>query len=184
MAGRFDCFKQTQPAIAAEFLRALSGELPADWETALTEFPAGSKDIATRKASETVMQAIAAKVPEFAGGSADLNPSTLPGSKALVIFKVPLPLYRFARFGWRAVELCRPQHSFRCPRTRDGRDCHRHGAAWRHHSLYCHIPALCRLHAPAHASGRADGCAHDLCFTHDSIGVGEDGPRINPLNRS
>ena len=52
-------------------------------------FPTGSKDVATRKASETVMQAIAAKVPEFAGGSADLNPSTFTWLKGLGDFQSP-----------------------------------------------------------------------------------------------
>jgi len=84
-----DAAKLAQPAIAAEFQRAISGEMPADWEAAFTEFPAGSKDIATRKASETVMQAIAAKIPEFAGGSADLNPSTFTWLKGLGDFESP-----------------------------------------------------------------------------------------------
>ncbi|PKN06546.1 MAG: transketolase, partial [Deltaproteobacteria bacterium HGW-Deltaproteobacteria-7] len=64
-------YRQKDAPLAAELERTLSGALPADWQAALTEFPAGSKDVATRKASEIVMQAIAANVPELAGGSAD-----------------------------------------------------------------------------------------------------------------
>src|SRR5664280_68447 len=160
-----NAFKQKQPAIAAEFQRTLDGELPSDWETALTEFSAGSKDIATRKASEAVMQAIAAKIPEFSGGSADLNPSTFTWLKGMGDFQSPATsAARFARYGWRPVELCRPQHSFRRPGTCHGSDCRRHGTARWDYSLYGHIPALCRLYAPTHASGRADGFADYFHF--------------------
>jgi transketolase len=177
-------FKQTQPAIAAEFLRALSGELPADWETALTEFPAGSKDIATRKASETVMQAIAAKVPEFSGGSADLNPSTFTWLKGLGDFQSPATssaglqglvggTWSFAgrniHFGVRehamgAIAVGMALHGGIIPYT----------ATFLTFADYMRPPM--RLAAMM-------GVRAIFVFTHDSIGVGEDGPTHQPVEQ-
>ena len=81
--------RQKDVALADELERTLSGELPLNWDASLAEFPAGSKDVATRKASEIVMQSIAANVPELAGGSADLNPSTFTWLKGLGDFQNP-----------------------------------------------------------------------------------------------
>ena len=64
------------PELAAELKRRMMGDLPSGWEADPPTFPADPKGLATRKASETVMQALGAKLPELMGGSADLNPST------------------------------------------------------------------------------------------------------------
>ncbi|MEZ4507627.1 MAG: hypothetical protein R2848_17675 [Thermomicrobiales bacterium] len=61
--------------------RALAGELAAGWDADLPVWNAGDKAVATRKASEAVIQAFFPKVPTFIGGSADLNPSTNTGMK-------------------------------------------------------------------------------------------------------
>ncbi len=73
---RFDEYAKAFPDLAAEFKRRMAGELPAGWDADLLTFPADAKGLATRKASEVVMQSLAAKLPELMGGSADLNPST------------------------------------------------------------------------------------------------------------
>ncbi|MBJ6800763.1 transketolase [Geomonas propionica] len=65
------------PELAAELDSAVSGELPAGWQEALPEFPADEKGMATRAASGKVLNALAARLPQFFGGSADLNPSTV-----------------------------------------------------------------------------------------------------------
>ncbi len=62
----FSSYRQQDAAKAAEFERAVRGELPADWQTALADFPAGA-NIATRKAGEAIIQSIAAKIPELIG---------------------------------------------------------------------------------------------------------------------
>jgi transketolase len=64
------------PDLASEFMRRMEGELPDGWNTALPVFPPDEAGIATRKASETILQVLAARLPELVGGSADLNPST------------------------------------------------------------------------------------------------------------
>jgi transketolase len=69
------------PKEAAELTRRFAGELPSDWDAKLPVFPADAKGLATRNASETTMQALAAGLPELFGGSADLNPSTLTALK-------------------------------------------------------------------------------------------------------
>jgi len=179
-----DAAKLAQPAIAAEFQRAISGEMPADWEAAFTEFPAGSKDIATRKASETVMQAIAAKIPEFAGGSADLNPSTFTWLKGLGDFESPATTAegqhgmvggawsyagRNIHFGVRehamgAIAVGMALHGGIIPYT----------ATFLPFADYMRPPmrlaALMRLRTI-------------FVFTHDSIGVGEDGPTHQPIEQ-
>jgi transketolase len=69
-------YTKEHPELAREFLRRMAGELPAGWDADLPVFAASPKGLATRKASETIMQKLAERLPEFMGGSADLNPST------------------------------------------------------------------------------------------------------------
>jgi transketolase len=73
---RFDAYAKAFPDLAEELRRRTAGDLPAGWDSGLPAFPADPKGLATRKASEAVMQSLAAKLPELMGGSADLNPST------------------------------------------------------------------------------------------------------------
>src|SRR4029077_17147359 len=73
---RLRAYRAAHPDLAAELTRRLAGELPDGWDADLPSFEADAKGIATRKASESVMQAMAARLPELVGGSADLNPST------------------------------------------------------------------------------------------------------------
>ena len=72
---RFDAYKRIHPALGAELQRRLNGELPEDWESALPVFPVDAKGMATRAASGKTINALAAKLPELIGGSADLAPS-------------------------------------------------------------------------------------------------------------
>jgi transketolase len=85
----FSAYAESHPDEAGEFMRRMSGELPAGWDAALPSFQADPKGIATRKASEAVMQALAPGVPELMGGSADLNPSTLSWLKGFGDFQSP-----------------------------------------------------------------------------------------------
>jgi transketolase len=78
---RFDAYASEHPELAADFKRRQAGKLPAGWDHELPSFKAGDK-IATRAAGEQVINAIALKVPELIGGSADLNPSTNTAIKA------------------------------------------------------------------------------------------------------
>ncbi|UCE34033.1 MAG: transketolase, partial [Deltaproteobacteria bacterium] len=79
----FSRYSQAFPEPAAEFERRITGELPRGWEKDLPAFQPDQKGIATRKASETLLQALAPRIPELMGGSADLNPSTFSWLKGL-----------------------------------------------------------------------------------------------------
>lgn len=176
--------QQKEPAFTAEFSRAINGELPEDWETALAEFPNGSKDVATRKASETVMQAIAAKIPELAGGSADLNPSTFTWLKGLGDFQSP------------ATSSAGLHGMVGGPWSYEGRNIH---FGVREHAMGSITVGLA-LHGgfipytatfltfadymrPPMRLAALMGLRTIFIFTHDSIGVGEDGPTHQPIEQ-
>jgi transketolase len=179
-----NAFKQAQPAIAAEFLRAINGELPSDWETALTEFPAGSKDIATRKASETVMQAIAAKISEFAGGSADLNPSTFTWLKGLGDFQSPATstagLHGMVGGPWsyagRNIHFGVREHAMGSIAVGMAL----HGGIIPYTATF--LPFADYMRPPMRLAALM-GLRTIFVFTHDSIGVGEDGPTHQPIEQ-
>jgi len=179
-----DSYKQKDPAIAAEFLRALSGELPTDWETAFTEFPAGSKDIATRKASETVMQAIAAKVPEFAGGSADLNPSTFTWLIGMGDFQnsatAPAGLQGLVGGPWsfegRNIHFGVREHAMGAIAVGMAL----HGGIIPYTATFLTFADYMR---PPMRLAAMMGVRVIFVFTHDSIGVGEDGPTHQPVEQ-
>ena len=75
-AERAAAYGRAHPERLAEFERLVEGRLPAGWDAHVPRFEAGEK-LATRKASEKVIQWAADQVPELVGGSADLAPSTL-----------------------------------------------------------------------------------------------------------
>jgi len=78
----FENYRQTYPDEAAEFERRFAERLPDNWNSSLPKYSATDDPIATRKAGEAAMKAMADKLPELIGGCADLNPSTfawLPG---------------------------------------------------------------------------------------------------------
>jgi len=177
-------YKQKESALAAEFERITGGDLPQNWESALTEFPAGSKDIATRKAGEIVMQAIAAKVQELAGGSADLNPSTFTWIKGFGDFQSP---------GFSAEGL---QGVVGGPWGYEGRNIHfgvrehamgsiavglaLHGGVIPYTATFLTFADYMR---PPMRLAALMGLRVIFIFTHDSIGVGEDGPTHQPIEQ-
>ena len=85
----FEAYRKAHPEPAAEFERAMSGELPEGWDADIPHFSAGDKPLATRSAGGKVLNAIAARVPELLGGSADLNPSTNTALKGAGDFQSP-----------------------------------------------------------------------------------------------
>ena len=86
---RFAAYRAQFPALADELERRSRGELPRGWDASLPEFMADPKGIATRKASEVVLQALAHAMPELVGGSADLDPSTYTWMKQDGDFESP-----------------------------------------------------------------------------------------------
>jgi len=164
---RFAAFQAEFPAPASELARRLAGELPADWASALPVFPADAKGIATRASSGKVLNALAKAIPELIGGSADLAPSTKTWLDGEVAFQFDTPEGRNFHFGVR-------EHAMGS--AVNGMALHGgvipYGATFLVFSDYMR-PTI-RLSAISHSGSI-------WVFTHDSIGVGEDGPTHQPV---
>jgi transketolase len=164
----FARYKKSYPEPAAEFERVLSGKLAEGWEKSLPVFPADGKPIATRAAGGNIMDAIAKAVPELIGGAADLTSSTRTIFKESVSFHVN-PAGRNIFFGVRELGMCAAVNGMAV-----------HGGLIPFGSTFFNFsdyakPAI-RLAALMHA--------HSLfIFTHDSIGLGEDGPTHQPIEQ-
>ncbi|HJV36608.1 transketolase, partial [Geomonas sp.] len=89
----FQAYRQEHPEPAAELERVMAGELPAGWQEAIASYPADAKGMATRVAAGKVLSALAEKLPELIGGSADLDPSTRTMLKGLGDFGAPFPVH-------------------------------------------------------------------------------------------
>ena len=169
-------FKQWQtanPEGAALLKRLRSHELPTGWEKALPEFPAG-KDVATRAASGKVINAIATVLPEFWGGSADLagsNNTTIEGTKSFLPadsnMKNVDPYGRLIHFGIREHAMGGilngiALHGLTKP----------FGGTFLVFSDYMRgaVRLAALMNIPA-----------TFVWTHDSIGLGEDGPTHQPV---
>lgn len=155
------------PDLAAELQRRLAGELPAGWEAALPVFPADPKGMATRASSGKVLNALAEVLPEVLGGSADLAPSTNTWMNAYPAFSARERAGRNLHFGVRehgmgAVVNGMAYHGGVIP----------FGATFMVFSDYMRPPL--RIAALSHLGSI-------WVFTHDSIGVGEDGPTHQPV---
>ena len=164
---KFAAYQSEYPALASELLRRLAGELPADWESALPEFPADAKGMATRAASGKALNAFAKVIPELIGGSADLAPSNKTWLEGEVAFQSVSPEGRNFHFGVRENAMGSAVngmalHGGLIP----------YGATFLVFSDYMR-PAV-RLSAISHLGSI-------WVFTHDSIGVGEDGPTHQPV---
>jgi transketolase len=160
------------PAEAKELDRRLAGELPNGWQDGLPEFPADEKGIATRAASGKVINALVDRLPELVGGSADLAPSTstwMNNSPAFDGVENGADCHEGRNFhfgvrehGMGSVVNGMVYHGGVIP----------FGATFLVFSDYMRPPV--RLSAISHLGSI-------WVFTHDSIGVGEDGPTHQPV---
>ncbi len=163
----FAAYRQRWPELAAAFERRLAGELPQDWEEYLPEFPVDAGGLASRAASGKVINALAGAVPELLGGSADLGPSNKTLIAAGGDFRAPDYRGRNLRFGVR-------EHAMGA--VLNGFALHRgfrvYGGTFLVFSDY--MKAAIRLAAMMKLPVI-------YVFTHDSIGLGEDGPTHQPI---
>ncbi|MDX9829840.1 MAG: transketolase [Anaerolineae bacterium] len=166
---RLSAYRAAYPDLAAELERRLAGELPEGWAGDLPKFPADEKGMATRAASGKVLNALADRLPELMGGSADLAPSNntwLAGSPA---FAADCREGRNLHFGVRehgmgSVVNGMAYHGGVIP----------YGATFLVFADYMRPPL--RLAALSHLGPI-------WVFTHDSVGVGEDGPTHQPVEQ-
>jgi transketolase len=175
-SGGFEAWRSANPQRAAEFDRIARRELPSGWDAKLPQFPAG-KDIATRKASEAAIQAIAEQLPEFWGGSADLaesNNTTIKGGLSFLPyyeedneFGGSSPYGRILHFGIR-------EHAMGS--ILNGIALHGNtrvfGGTFLVFSDYMRpaVRLASLIHLPV-----------TYVWTHDSVGLGEDGPTHQPV---
>ncbi len=162
---RFAAYRAAFPAQAAEFERRMQGELPANWAAGLSEalntIAAKTDAIATRKASQNALDALAPLLPEFFGGSADLTGSNLTNFKGCITAKRDVRgnhlSYGVREFGMAAMMNGMALHGGLLP----------YGGTFLTFSDYSR-------NALRMAALMKSRVIH--VFTHDSIGLGEDGP--------
>ena len=164
---RFEAFRAAHPELAAEFEAFMKGELGAGWEAAVPSFGVADKQ-ATREASGKALNAIAAKVPNLVGGSADLAPSNNSNLKDGGTFG-PSSVGR--NFHWGIRE-------------------HAMGAVLNGMSLHGGLRVFgatflifCDYMRPSVRLAALMKQPVTYIWTHDSIGVGEDGPTHQPIEQ-
>ncbi len=170
---KFAAYAKAYPAEAAEYKRRVAGELPANWEAATSEIianlQANPANIASRKASQNALEAFGKLLPEFMGGSADLAPSNLTmwsGSKSLTAedFSGNYIHYGVREFGMTAIINGISLHGGFVP----------YGATFLMFMEYARnamrMAALMKVQ-------------NIQVYTHDSIGLGEDGPTHQPVEQ-
>jgi transketolase len=170
---RFAAYAAEFPELATEFTRRMAGELPADWaahvEAVLAKVAEKAETIATRKASQNSIEAFAPKLPELLGGSADLAGSNLTlwsGAKGVSKTSGGNYVYYGVReFGMAAIANGVALHGGLIPYT----------ATFLMFSEYARnalrMAALMKIR-------------QIFVFTHDSIGLGEDGPTHQPVEQT
>jgi transketolase len=166
---RFDAYKRIYPVLGADLQRRFNGELPVDWESALPVFPVDVKGMGTRVASGKTINAISTALPELIGGSADLAPSNntkIDGSPA---FQKDSFQGRNFHFGVREHAMGSVVNGMAVFGSVIP-----YGATFLIFSDYMR-PAI-RLAALSHYPSI-------FIFTHDSVGLGEDGPTHQPIEQ-
>ncbi|AKH62398.1 MULTISPECIES: transketolase [Photorhabdus] len=169
---KFAAYEKAHPELAAEFKRRTHGELPANWETEskafIEQLQQNPANIASRKASQNALEAFGKVLPEFMGGSADLAPSNLTmwsGSKPLNEDQAGNYIhYGVREFGMSAIMNGIALHGGFVP----------YGATFLMFVEYARnavrMAALMKIRSI-------------FVYTHDSIGLGEDGPTHQPVEQ-
>ena len=161
-------YKKAYPELAAEYDRTTAMKLAEGWEKKLPTFPAGAdaKPVATRNAGQVVMNAIAGVVPELFGGAADLTSSTKTIFKDSPSFHVD-PKGRNVFFGVREFGMMAAVNGIAA-----------HGGLIPFGSTFFTFSDYCRS---ALRMGALQSSHSLYIFTHDSIGLGADGPTHQPV---
>ena len=162
---KFEEYKKAYPELGAEYDRCTSMKLKEGWEKSLPVFPT-EKPIATRTAGNTVMNAIAKAVPELFGGAADLTTSTKTIFKDSENFHLD-PKGRNVFFGVREFGMMAAVNGIAA-----------HGGLIPFGSTFFTFSDYCRS---ALRMGALQSSHSLYIFTHDSVGLGEDGPTHQPV---
>ena len=162
---RYAEYKKAYPVLGAEYDRTTSMKLKEGWEKEIPVFPA-DKPVATRNAGQVVMNAIAKVVPELFGGAADLTSSTKTIFKDSPSFHVD-PKGRNVYFGVREFGMMAAVNGIAA-----------HGGLIPFGSTFFTFSDYCRS---ALRMGALQSSHSLYIFTHDSVGLGEDGPTHQPV---
>lgn len=180
----FNSYRREFPELADELERMMRGELPDTWDRDLPLYPSGSKDVATRKVSEAVMQVLASHLPELMGGSADLNPSTFTWIKGNGDFQAPGTPHQDIQgavggewgYGGRNIHFGVREHAMGAIAVGMAL----HGGFIPYTATFLTFSDYMR---PPMRLAALSGLRVIFVFTHDSIGLGEDGPTHQPIEQ-
>jgi transketolase len=164
---KFEKYSKDYPELAAEYSRRMKSELPQDWDKNLPVFPTDDGGMATRAASGKIINALAQNLPELIGGSADLTPSNKTWIDGSPSFQSESPEGRNIHFGVR-------EHAMGA--TVNGMAAH--GGVIPYSATFLMFSDYMR---PAIRLSALSNHGSIWIFTHDSIGVGEDGPTHQPI---
>ncbi len=160
-------YRAAHPEASAEFEEMTAGKLPANWYEALPAFEPGAKPMATRSASGAVLDAIIGRVPALLGGSADLTPSNNTLPKGVESLKKGDFSGRYVRYGIREHAMGGMLNGMAL-----------HGGVIPYAGTFFTFSDYAR---PSLRLAALSGAHSIYVFTHDSIGVGEDGPTHQPV---
>ncbi|MGY3570843.1 transketolase [Vibrio paucivorans] len=170
---KFEAYAAAYPAEAAELKRRLNGELPAQWEEKtnqiIADLQANPANIASRKASQNALEAFGAMLPEFLGGSADLAPSNLTmwsGSKSV---SAEDPAGNYIHYGVREFGMTAIMNGIAL-----------HGGFVPYGATFLMFMEYARNAMRMAALMKVQNIQ---VYTHDSIGLGEDGPTHQPVEQ-
>jgi transketolase len=168
---RFARYRERYPELAAEFERRMAGDLPADWPAAAARavqaIAADSKEVATRKASQRALEAFSPALPELIGGSADLTGSNNTKHSGSIVVTAREPGGNYLHYGVREFGMAAVMNGLAL-----------HGGFIPYGGTFLVFSDYARnaLRMAALMEIRSI-----LVFTHDSIGLGEDGPTHQPI---
>jgi transketolase len=165
--GQLKAFRQNHPDLAEQWINAVSGFLPPEWEAAVPVFAAGDGPLATRAASGQVLNAIAGRLPTLMGGSADLAPSNKTYLNGSAEFQKTDYSGRNIRFGVR-------EHAMGAILS----GLFLHGGIRPYGGTFLVFADYLR---PAIRVASLMKLPVIYVFTHDSVAVGEDGPTHQPV---
>ena len=170
----FDEYSSAHPDLAAEYLRRMNRELPAGWsefaDKAIADIDAAGENMATRKASLVALNAFAPMLPELAGGSADLTGSNLTKHSGSTVITGDDASGNYIYFGVREFGM-----SALC----NGMSLH--GGVIPYSGTFLTFSDYARNALRMAALMKAQNI---FVYTHDSIGLGEDGPTHQPVEHT
>ena len=166
---KFGVYERTHPELARKFTAWMKNDLPSDWEKEIPSFNPDPKGIATRGASGTVLNALAGKIENLVGGSADLGPSNKTLIKSSKDFQAKTYEGRNLRFGVREHAMGGILNGMAL-----------HGGLIPYGGTFLVFSDYIK---PAIRLAALMGLKVIYVFTHDSIGLGEDGPTHQPIEQ-